>query len=117
EKAIVTSPGINGIIRAQVLSFRRLAYRVLQETGGIVQQPIDEAGKTLLLYKIVRERMKQLTQLEGTLDQIGFVDELRSLFDELARYQISPDELKEHWKHHEKDSEVSPLFTNKLHDV
>lgn len=34
EYAMVTTPGLNGFIRAQVLSFRRLAFRVMQETGG-----------------------------------------------------------------------------------
>src|SRR5690625_3745194 len=118
EKKIVTSPGVGGMIRAQVLSFRRLAYRVLQETGGIVQQPIDEAGKMLLLYKIYRKYEQELLQLKGTLGQIGFVDELRTFFEELARYRVTSTELRQLWAHNRANwAKSSPLFADKMHDV
>lgn len=34
EYDLINTPGIGGMMRAQVFSFTRLAWRVLQETGG-----------------------------------------------------------------------------------
>ncbi|TXK89783.1 hypothetical protein FVE24_15145, partial [Parageobacillus sp. SY1] len=34
EYALIHTPGLGGMIRAQVFSFTRLAWRILQETGG-----------------------------------------------------------------------------------
>ncbi|WP_044356359.1 hypothetical protein, partial [Paenibacillus sp. E194] len=52
EHALIREDGIAGILRAQVLSFRRLAYRVMQEAGGTALTAINEEGKKMLLYKI-----------------------------------------------------------------
>lgn len=45
EYALIQSPELGGTLRAQVLSFRRLAWRVMQEVGGTARLPIDETGK------------------------------------------------------------------------
>ena len=36
--------GLPGLIRAQVTTFKRLAWRVLQETGGIAKEEISGFG-------------------------------------------------------------------------
>ena len=59
EHALVNAGGIRGMMRAQVLSFRRLAYRVMQETGGAAKVAISEEGKRML-YKILRRRKEEL---------------------------------------------------------
>src|SRR4030095_651611 len=60
EYALLQSGGLNGTIRAQALSFRRLAFRVMQETGGTALVPIGDTGKHMLLYKIVHRLGSQL---------------------------------------------------------
>ena len=50
EHSLSVNFGLKGIIRAQVLTFKRLAWRVLQETGGITRKEI-EASVTGCLYE------------------------------------------------------------------
>lgn len=45
EHGLVTTGRVKGSVRAQVLSFRRLAYRVMQETGGAARIAISDEGK------------------------------------------------------------------------
>ena len=51
EYALLGTASLSGTIRAQALSFRRLSFRVMQETGGTALIPISENGKNMLLYK------------------------------------------------------------------
>jgi len=55
ELELVSSDNLSGMIRAQVLSFHRLAWRIMQEEGGIARLPVDETGKKLLLHKLLHE--------------------------------------------------------------
>ena len=54
EYDLVTTPELAGMIRAQVLSFRRLAFWVMQEGGGTARIHIADTGKKMLLHKIMR---------------------------------------------------------------
>lgn len=93
EFALVTTPGIHGLLRAQVLSFRRLAWRVMQETGGTAGTPIDDLGKRMLLHKLLHQHNDRLRLFRGAHEKMGFVEGLHSLFTELARYKAGPSEL------------------------
>ena len=44
QQALIGSEDVRGSIRAQVFSFSRLAWKVLQEVGGASRLHIDEAG-------------------------------------------------------------------------
>lgn len=113
EYAIVTAPGLKGSLRAQVLSFQRLAYRVLQETGGLAKPPMDETGKKLLLYKIMLQLKDQLRPFAQNAEQIGFIEHLLELFDELKRYGITPQQLLQKSRKGFKQG----LLADKLKDV
>ena len=96
ELELVSSDNLSGMIRAQVLSFHRLAWRVMQEEGGIARLPVDETGKKLLLHKLLHEQEKQLVYFQSTYEQLGFVDHLNRLFTEWKRYCVTPEELGEY---------------------
>ena len=51
EQALVSSGDIKGTMRAEVLGFRRLAYRVMQEAGGSARIPIGAEGKRCFYIK------------------------------------------------------------------
>ena len=40
--------GSTGIIGAEVMSFRRMAYRAFNDVGGLTRKTIDSAGKAVL---------------------------------------------------------------------
>ena len=49
EYDMAADSGVTGIIRAQVSTFKRLAWRVLQETGGIAKEELTRFGYRTLL--------------------------------------------------------------------
>ncbi|MEF3304621.1 helicase-exonuclease AddAB subunit AddB [Paenibacillus sp. GYB003] len=94
EHALVSTPGLGGTIRAQALSFRRLAYRVMQEAGGAARVHIDDSGKNMLLYELLQKHGGELKQFHASADQSGFIERLNRIYGEFRRYLITPDKLE-----------------------
>lgn len=94
EHDLITTPGLPGLIRGQVLSFRRLSWRVMQETGNTAGIVIDEIGKKLLLQRILQKHRDKFTMYQAASEKMGFIDELSTLFSELSHYCISAEELQ-----------------------
>lgn len=117
EQAIVQAPGIKGSVRVQVLGFRRLALRVMQETGGSALVPISEEGKKMLLYKILRRRKEDLRLYGHGSDQLGLIDRINTLYTELKKYNADFSRLDEHLRLLEGSQGESPLLKDKLHDL
>ncbi|HEY3316144.1 MAG TPA: helicase-exonuclease AddAB subunit AddB [Bacillota bacterium] len=88
------SAGGAGSLRAQVLSFRRLAWRVLSETGGAARPHLDDLGKRLVLRAILQRRRDGLEVFGRPAAQAGFVDRLAGSLKELAAYRIGPEDLR-----------------------
>jgi len=93
EHALVTTPGLAGIVRAQVLSFRRLAYRVLQETGGPHRRPIDDIGKKMMIARILDACKEQLRMFGYAAGQQGTIESFLEMINELKRCDLTPDKL------------------------
>lgn len=117
EHALISEEGIAGMMRAQVLSFRRLAYRVMQETGGMALTPINEEGKKMMLYKILQRRKSDLPVFAGVAEQFGFIKKLNDLFEEMKRYRVESDEVEKHLAFLEKYMTGQPLLSAKLRDI
>lgn len=119
EHTLVTSSGISGFMRAQVLSFRRLAFRVMQETGGSARVHIADNGRKMLLYKIVHKVKDQLKLFHRSADQPGFIDRLSDMLIEFRRYRIDSPSLEGELIRLEQLDEQhdSGALTDKLHDL
>ncbi|MDQ0111720.1 helicase-exonuclease AddAB subunit AddB [Paenibacillus harenae] len=115
EYALLQNSGLNGTIRAQALSFRRLAFRVMQETGGTSLVPINDTGKHMLLYKIVHKFGSQLELFQSGAEQPGFIERLAELLTEWKRYGVDSELLKRNMD--DSGSEHSVLLKRKLHDL
>lgn len=112
KKLIAAHPG-RGLLGADVLSFRRLAHRVLSEQGERDLVILDEVGKSMLLYRIAQELAPQLRYYAGSVQSQGFLQRLKALFTELAQYEASTDALEEASRQAEQDS----ILEMKLHDL
>ncbi len=97
EYALATLPGLGGTMRAQVLSFRRLAWRVLQETGGGRRLYIDDTGKGMVLRKVLERHKSSLEIFRHAGEKPGLMHDLVQLYNELRRARISVFQLKESW--------------------
>ncbi|UNK20044.1 helicase-exonuclease AddAB subunit AddB [Paenibacillus sp. N3/727] len=117
DNTIVTSGRIRGTFRAQVLSFRRLAYRVMQETGGSARVAISEEGKRMLLYKIIQRRKEELKLFGASSEQLGFVGKLSDLYTEMKRYCIDASGVENQLEHMASSTGSPPMLRRKLEDV
>lgn len=118
ELALVSTPGVRGLIRAQVLSFRRLGWRVMQDTGGTAGTPIDDLGKKMLLHKLLHKYNGELRLFRQAYDKTGFVDQLHRLVGEWKRHNLTPDDLEGHYRHMgAKLPDAAAALGNKLHDL
>ncbi|UOQ43482.1 helicase-exonuclease AddAB subunit AddB [Halobacillus salinarum] len=94
EYALLKRDGIEGAIRAQVFSFSRLAWRVLQETGGDTKKFISSTGVQMMLRKIVEERTSDWRVFQKAIEKQGFIEQLEGMITEFKRYRISPETLR-----------------------
>jgi helicase-exonuclease AddAB, AddB subunit len=113
EYALLKGTALSGTIRAQALSFRRLAFRVMQETGGTALIPISDNGKHMMLFKIIHRLGKQLELFQSGAEQQGFIERLGELLTEWKRYGIDANLLKEKTA----SVEDASLLNRKLHDL
>ena len=111
ELALLTGSSVCGTIRAQVLSFRRLAWRVLQETGGTTRKHINEPGKCMILRNILEKRASQLKVFQRATKKEGFYGTLTRTLTEMKLNRLSIDDLKT------VKTEKQELLTGKLHDL
>jgi len=93
EKDIIGLHPGRGIMNIDVLSFRRLAYRVMEETGALQLPLLDDIGKKLVLGKIVEEQKNNLILYKNKVKMSGFVEEIKSVIAELYQYGIGGAEL------------------------
>ena len=113
QKTLVEMHPGRGILNLDVLSFQRLAYRVLEEVGGEVRQVLEETGKSLVIQKMAQEKRKELSYLGGQMKKKGYVSEMKSLISELMQYDISVSRMEEL----AREEEGNQLLRYKLSDV
>lgn len=113
QKELVSLHPDKAILNIDVLSFRRLAYRVLEEVGGAPHPVLEEAGKTYVLQRVAQEQQKNLKILGANLKRMGSISQMKSLVSELMQYQVDVSGL-EQWA---EEAKSKPLLAGKLSDV
>ncbi|MGB5944947.1 helicase-exonuclease AddAB subunit AddB [Paenisporosarcina sp.] len=93
ESALSTSQKVKGIIRTQVTTFKRLAWRVLQETGGISRQEISGFGYRMLIRSLLEEHKEEFSLFKQAANKRGFTDQMEMLLKEFTRYCLDCDTL------------------------
>ncbi|MFD1017792.1 helicase-exonuclease AddAB subunit AddB [Thalassobacillus hwangdonensis] len=120
EYALLKQPGVEGAIRAQVFSFSRLAWRILQETGGSTRNYISSTGLQMMLRKITDERTSDWRVFQKAIEKQGFMEQLEGMITEFKRYRITPDGLKGQLSEMDKFThtyEGEQVLKNKLEDL
>ncbi|MBP3038679.1 helicase-exonuclease AddAB subunit AddB [Bacillaceae bacterium Marseille-Q3522] len=117
EYKLITSQAFSGMIRAQVFSFSRLAWRVLQETGGISRYHLNSTGIKMLIRKIIEEHKNQLHLFRQAADKNGFIEKTEQMLSEFKRYCIVPEELAAATEKLAQNRQYSRALADKLHDL
>jgi len=117
EYTLATRPGLGGTMRAQALSFRRLAWKVLQETGGGRRLFIDDTGKGMVLRKILEKHKKCLKIFRHAAETPGLIDALVRLYNEMRRANTSVFQLREYLDRQAQEPDREGLLRGKLQEV
>ncbi|SCY50143.1 helicase-exonuclease AddAB subunit AddB [Alkaliphilus peptidifermentans] len=113
ERDLITKGNLKGIMDVEVLSFSRLAFRVLSEVGGLTKTHINDIGKNMIIRRLLTDLEKELSIYQKTIRQTGFVAKLNSLITEMKQHDIIPQHLKNQLEELEENS----LLKMKLSDV
>jgi len=95
ERDLIDMLDSGGILKNEVLSFRRLAYRIFNEVGGITYPHIHPAGKSMILYRILDKMDKNLKYFKNSADKPGFISQMSELIKEFKQYSVTCDEMDE----------------------
>ncbi|AFQ44158.1 helicase-exonuclease AddAB subunit AddB [Desulfosporosinus meridiei] len=110
EVALADTPDLGGSLRAQVLSFRRLGWRIFSETGGGQKVLIGPIGKRMLLRKILLKHRLNLKAFARSATRPGMAELLAQAIGEFKIYCVGPNDLL-------KVKTTSSLLEDKLSDL
>ena len=94
--------------KAEVLSFERLAYRMISPGD---QKVIDAAGKGMLLQRVCSRLAPELTYFSHCANQSGFLDDFMRLQKEWKQYSFESEKAKK------MKMPDRPLLEKKMHDA
>lgn len=93
ERELIKVLNKKGMINSQVLSFKRLAYKIFTEKG-FKENQIGSSGKTMIIYSIMTKNESKLSILKNASKNIGLVDTVVKQIEEFKRYCITPEMLE-----------------------
>lgn len=82
-----------GLMLGEVVSFRRLAYRLFSEAGGLAYKRIGENGKALLLTRILQAKSNHYPYLGKLAGKASYAAELSQIMGDFSRYGLDPQDL------------------------
>ena len=93
ERALLTQLGAKLAQRVQVVSFTRLAQRLLQQEGDIPGRRLDDSGRTMLMSMALSQAQDHLTVYRPQAQTPGMMEAMLSASAEFKMCGISPDQL------------------------
>ena len=112
ERDYLDATEAGGLLMAEVLSFRRLAHRLLDEAGMLPDRRVDAFGRRMLLFRVLKEKGAELHSFSHLADRSGFIAEAESVIGDLKRHCISPEQLTQ-----AADAGTDKSLSNKCHDL
>ena len=92
EQNLMKAVKSKAVINAEVLTFERMAYRVINEVGNTLKTNLSECGKSMLLYNILDENKKELKYLGKTEKNL---DVISRIITELKKHNVNSEILKD----------------------
>ena len=93
ERALCAAGGPQINLRAEVLSFSRLANRIFQRAGGLGEEELEPGGRLLLMYRAVQNTATQLKVYGRPSRRPAFLTSLLATADELKSCRVLPEVL------------------------
>ncbi len=93
ERALLAGD-LHATHRAEVLSFKRLAYRVLQAAHAPERTALSPVARAMVLRSIIARRAPHLRYYKRVERLTGFFDRLGQTISELIEEDVQPDDLR-----------------------
>ncbi|MGL5822777.1 MAG: helicase-exonuclease AddAB subunit AddB [Sarcina sp.] len=117
ENRMLRVIGEKCVLSAEVLSFKRLAQRVFSNDGGITKQSIKDAGKSMLIHKVLDDVIPDMKVFGVAAKKEGFIDVIATLVTEFKKYNVDSKTLIETMENvndkelKEKLSDIEKIFS------
>ena len=99
----------SSIINVEVITFERLAYRVLNEIGGVINTNLSKSGKSMLIYSILQKQKNNLIFLNKSNENVEIS---MRIITKLKKHGIKIEDLKK-----EQENIENIYLRNKLNDI
>ena len=109
EKKLMEAIETEAVFNAEVVTFSRMAYRVISEIGGKNETNLSKCGKAMLIYSILSNNKNELKFLGKTDENVDMLD---TAITEFKKHGISVEQLKQ-----EIENQEDIYLKNKLQDL
>lgn len=109
EKKLMETINTQAVLNAEVITFSRMAYRVINETGGKTETNLSKCGKAMLIYSILNNNKKELKFLGKTDENIEMAE---TAITEFKKHGIKVETLKQ-----EIENQKDIYLKNKIQDM
>ncbi len=113
EYDLISKKNLEGIMSVNVLSFKRLAYKVFEEAGGLKRITINELGKVMVLRNLFDKYQDKLNVYKKVSRQDGFLRDFCKLITEFKENDITYERIEQNIDNDIDDE----MFKNKLKDI
>lgn len=111
ETSFLNKESLSGMLGTQIFSFSRLAWKILQETGGLSKTFLSQTGIEMVIRKAALDQKDRLKIFSKATSRKGFYSELAKLFKEMKQEEVSVADLEN------SAINMSKSVTNKIHDI
>ena len=109
EKKLMDKLTSGATFDAEVITFSRMAYRVINEVGGVTNTGLTKSGRAMLVYSILNNQKNNLKFLSKSDDNI---DICLNAISELKKHNITIEALKQ-----EIQNTKNKYLQTKLNDI
>ncbi len=92
EEKLLSAVGNKAVVNAEVLTFNRMAYRVINSEGGRTKTNLSSSGKAMILYNVLDKQKKKLNFI-GKNDQN--IDTVLTQITEFKKHNITPEIMRD----------------------
>ena len=92
EKKLLDALDTSSVIQADVLTFNRMAYRVIKETGNKNLSNLSLTGKSMLIYNILSKERNKLKFIGKSNENVSLVE---TQITEFKKHGVTVESLKE----------------------
>ena len=92
KRELINAVGTGAALNAEVLTFNRMAYRVMNEVGGATKTALSPCGKAMLIYNILLNEKSNLNFLGKSDENIELIS---TQITEFKKHGVSLENLDE----------------------